>query len=178
MDVSEFLQYAKVDSRYFRLGKLIFGLFAGNDLKLDFYEFMKSMFFFLSQSRTELAMFAFQLFDPDDSDSLTGEELRTLASCVNPGFNFKFGKHRYKRLTLNETIDRGYNFIVIITIVVVIIIIIVIILRLSLFDLDGDEEISSSEFLLLIFNNKNLKIMNPFFNLQKRLRETTLGTNR
>ena len=79
-------------------------------MKLDFYEFLKSMFFFLSQSRTELAMFAFQLFDPDDSDSLTGEELRTLANCVNPGFNFGFGKHRYKRLTLNETIDRGYNF--------------------------------------------------------------------
>lgn len=156
LDVSEFLQYAKVDSNFFQLGKLIFGLFAGNDMKLDFYEFLKSMFFFLSQSRTELAMFAFQLFDPDDSDSLTGEELRTLANCVNPGANMKFGGRRYKRLTLNETIDRG----------------------LSLFDLDGDEEISSSEFLLLIFNNKNLKIMNPFFNLQKRLRETTLGTNR
>ena len=110
MDVSEFLQYAKVDSRYFRLGKLIFGLFAGNDLKLDFYEFMKSMFFFLSQSRAELAMFAFQLFDPDDSDSLTGEELRTLAKCINPGANFGFGKHEYRRKTMNERVDMGYDY--------------------------------------------------------------------
>ena len=60
----------------------------------------------------------------------------------------------------------------------VVMMIIVITLRLSLFDLDGDDEISSSEFVLLIYNNKNLKIVEPMFYLQKRLRESTLGTSR
>ena len=79
-------------------------------MKLDFFEFLKSMFFFLSQSRTELAMFAFQLFDPDDSDSLTGEELRTLAKCINPGYNFDFGGNAYRRKTMNERVDKGYVY--------------------------------------------------------------------
>ena len=110
LDVAEFLQYAKVDRRLFGLGNLMFALFAGKDMKLDFYEFIKSMFFFLSQSRTELAMFLFQLFDPDDSDSLTGEELRTLAKCVNPGYNHRGVKRRYRRKTMNERLDKGYDY--------------------------------------------------------------------
>merc|ERR1711988_404786 len=114
------------------------------------------MFFFLSQSKTELAMFLFQLFDPDDSDSLTGDELRVLAKCINPGVTqSRFGR-RYKRRNTNERKDLG----------------------LSLFDIDGDQEISSSEFLVLIYNNQNLKIVDPLFHLQKRLRDSTLGASR
>ena len=65
-----------------------------------------------------------------------------------------------------------------IIIIIVFIIIVNIIIRLSLFDLDGDDEISSSEFLALVYNNKNLKIIEPFFHLQRRLRESTLGNGR
>ena len=110
MDVTEFFKHAEVDSRHFQLAKLIFALFAGNDLRLDFYEFIRSMFFFLSQSKTELAMFLFQLFDPDDSDSLTGDELRVLAKCINPGVTqSRFGR-RYKRRNTNERKDLGYDY--------------------------------------------------------------------
>ena len=110
LDVDEFLRYAKVDSKFFRLGHLIFALFAGNDLRLDFYEFIKSMFFFLSQSKTELAMFAFQLFDPNDSDSLTGEELRVLAKCINPGYTHHDFGRRYSRKSMHERVDLGYDY--------------------------------------------------------------------
>ena len=103
-----------------------------------------------------MALFAFQLFDPDDSDTLNGDELRILAKCINPGVNQSAFGVRYYRKSMDERINLG----------------------LSLFDLDGDSEISSSEFLLLIYNNKNLKIIEPFFHLQRRLRESTLGVSR
>ncbi len=156
LDIYEFLRYAKVDRRFYDLGVLVFSLFAGGDMRLDFFEFIKSMFFFLSQSRTELAMFAFKLFDPDNSDSLHGDELLMLAKCINPGYNHASQGIRYHRKSTEERVNLG----------------------ISLFDLDGDDEISSSEFISLIYNNKNLKIIEPFFHLQNRLRESTLGSTR
>ena len=159
LSITEFLVMSDLDgSKGMKLlGEIIFRLFDGlNDSKLTFHELILCLYFFCTQERDLLELFAFQLFDADDSGVMTSEEISFMVTLIWGLHTTSTYTKGHKRST--TTHDKHVED------------------ALKLLDADHSGDVTLEEFLL--YSKKAPIILFPVFELQMKLRDKTLGAQR
>ena len=138
-------------------GEIIFRLFDGlNDRRLTFHELVLALYFFLTQERDLLELFAFQLFDADDSGVMTSEEISFMVSLIwGHRSTTTYSKNYHKKTVTHDKHVRD---------------------ALKLLDADMSGDVSLEEFLL--YCKRAPIILFPVFEVQATLRDLTLGRSR
>ena len=159
LSIHEFLVMSELDgSKGMKmLGEIIFRLFDGQkDSKVTFHELILCLYFFCTQERDLLELFAFQLFDADDSGVMTSEEISFMVTLIWGLHTTTTYTKGHKRTT--TTHDKHVED------------------ALKLLDADHSGDVTLEEFLL--YAKKAPIILFPIFELQMKLRDKTLGRKR
>ena len=159
LSITEFLVMSDLDgSKGMKLlGEVIFRLFDGlNDSKLTFHELILCLYFFCTQERDLLELFAFQLFDADDSGVMTSQEVSFMVSMIwgmHTTVTYSKG-HKRTETTHDKHVEDA----------------------LKLLDADHSGDVTLEEFLVYV--KKAPIVLFPIFELQMKLRDKTLGRSR
>ena len=159
LSIAEFIVVSGIDRTEGMaiFGEIIFRLFdETNDRRLTFHELILALYFFLTQERDLLELFAFQLFDADDSGVMTSDEISFMVSLIwGMKTTTTYSKTYHKKtVTHDKHVEDA----------------------LKLLDKDHSGDVSLEEFLL--YSKQAPIILMPVFEVQTILRDVTLGRAR